>query len=388
MTSILIVEDDERLRSAVARDLLHRGFDVTAVVSVDDALSRLRERGYDVLLTDLRMGERDGIDLLAELPDVAPRTPAILMSAYATARDHQRAMELGAVQVLCKPFTSLDLAHAIRQAIECESGFRGQLHGVSLIDVLQMFHFSRRSVCVTVGGRSGGEIHVREGEIVHAVQGDVTGEAALRRILGMESGAIRSGPLVTEETSIKRPFDAVVLDTLRMLDEEKRADGFIDFEGALVPAAEAVKASVPPRATDTSSLCAEIVARVEGALRCGAVDLEARRLLGMHAVAGAVPELPEAFVADTVALLRAESLQRIEQMMGGDLAAPGGAAPAYREARVLSSDIWRLMLTTHGGGKALVLDTRRETSPGLAFWHLRACLPAFEHESSERAGSG
>ncbi|HEY3494962.1 MAG TPA: response regulator [Polyangiaceae bacterium] len=380
MTSILIVEDDERLRSAVARDLSHRGFEVTAVVSVDDALTRLRERGYDVLLTDLRMGERDGIDLLAELPDIAPRTPAILMSAYATARDHQRAIELGAVQVLCKPFTSLDLAHAIRQAIECESGFRGQLHGISLIDVLQMFHFSRRSVCVTVGGRQGGEIHVRDGEIVHALQGELTGEKALRRILGMDSGAIRSGPLVAEETSIQRPFDALVLDTLRVLDEEKRADGFIDFESALGPATEAVAASIPPKATDISGLCAEIVGRVEGALRCGAVDLEAKRLLGVHAVESARDETAEALLDDALALLRAPSLRRIEQMMGSDLVTSESAPQAYREVRVLSADAWRLMLTTQGGARAVVLETRRDTSPGLAFWHLRACIPAFERE--------
>jgi hypothetical protein len=111
-------------------------------------------------------------------------------------------------------------------------------------------------------------------------------------------------------------------------------------------------------------------------------------LLGLHAAEGAASEPPEALVADTVALLRAESLERIEQMMGSDLATPGGGTPAYREARVLSSEIWRLMLTTHGGDKALVLDTRRDTSPGLAFWHLRACLPAFEHEASRRAESG
>lgn len=381
MTSILIVEDDERLRSAVARDLSHRGFEVTVVVSVDDARARLRERGYDVLLTDLRMGERDGIDLLAELPDIAPRTPAILMSAYATARDHQRAIELGAVQVLCKPFTSLDLAHAIRQAIECESGFRGQLHGISLVDVLQMFHFARRSVCVTVGGRQGGEIHVRDGEIVHAVQGDLIGDEALRRILAMDSGAIRSGPLVTDQTSIQRSFDALVLDTLRALDEEKRGDGFIDFEDALAPAAVAVAASIPPRASDASGVCAEIVSRVEGALRCGAVDLEAGRLLGMHAVEDGGEIRPETLIEDALALLRAQALQRIEQMMGADLGTSGSAPPAYREARVLSEDAWRLMLTTHDGLKAVVLETRRDTSPGLAFWHLRACIPAFERES-------
>jgi hypothetical protein len=233
---------------------------------------------------------------------------------------------------------------------------------------------------VTVGGRQGGEIHVRAGEIVHAVQGEVRGEEALRRILGMDSGAIRSGPLVSEETSIARPFDALVLDTLRAIDEGKRDDGFIDFEDALGPAKDAVRASVPPAARDPSGLCAEIVTRVEGALLCGTVDLEAGRLLCLHTAESGPGEAAEALVDDALALLRAQSLLRIEQMLAGDLGAPRAGTAAYREARVLSAHAWRLMLTTHGGKKAVVLDTRRDTSPGLAFWHLRACIPAFERE--------
>src|SRR5262245_26871757 len=104
-TSILIVEDDERLRSAVARDLARRGFDVVTVASVDGALARFEEQTFDVVLTDLCMEGADGIELIETLNSVAPKTRPILMSAYASARDHQRAMQLGAVQVLCKPFT-------------------------------------------------------------------------------------------------------------------------------------------------------------------------------------------------------------------------------------------------------------------------------------------
>jgi CheY-like chemotaxis protein len=374
VTSILIVEDDERLRSAVARDLSHRGFDVTSVVSVDDALSCLRERVYDVLLTDLRMGERDGIDLLGRLPDIAPRTPAILMSAFATARDHQRAIELGAVQVLCKPFTSLDLAHAIRQAVECESGFRGNLHGISLVDVLQMFHFARRSVCVTVGGRDGGDIHVHEGEIVHAASGELAGEAALKRILGMHSGSIRSGPLVTEQRTIDRPFELLLLDVLRVLDEAKRASN-----GDPEPATPDTAAG---EAANASPLCSALVHRVEGAVRCGAVDLETRALLGSHPALGDDGEMLDALVADAMDLLCATSLAVVDGLIGPARAPSDDAeVPSYREARLLLGDVWRLMVTAAGGRKAIVLDTRRDTSPGLALWHLRSSITALEREA-------
>jgi CheY-like chemotaxis protein len=354
VTSILIVEDDAQFRAAVARDLTHRGFDVSAVDSVAEALAKLHERGFDVLLTDLRMSERDGIDLLGQLNEVAPYTRTILMSAFATARDHQRAIELGAVQVLCKPFTALELTQAIQQAVECETGFRGSLHGLSLIDVLQMFHYARRTVCVTVGGRHGGEIHVKGGEIVHALQGELVGEEALRRILSMPSGSIRSGPLELRAQSIDQSFQGLVLDVLRELDEAG-GDGFVDFGEALAPATAAVSASIRPGAGGSDGL-----------------------LLATHGAAEL--EAEDSLLLEAVELLRGPNLTRIDQMMGfGGSLAPG-VAP-FREARVLSSELWRLMLTTHGGRRAIVLVTRRDTNPGLAFWHLRASVEAFERES-------
>ncbi|HNC42883.1 MAG TPA: response regulator, partial [Acidobacteriota bacterium] len=146
MTSVLIVEDDLQFRSALARDLTVQGYQVAVAQSVDEAVGMLAAKPTNILLTDLRIGERDGIDLLGTVREVSPDTRSILMSGYATARDHQRAMELGAVQVLCKPFTATELFNALQQAIECETGFRGSVHGLSLTDVLQMFHFGRRSV--------------------------------------------------------------------------------------------------------------------------------------------------------------------------------------------------------------------------------------------------
>ncbi|HMJ13792.1 MAG TPA: response regulator, partial [Polyangiaceae bacterium] len=307
MTSILVVEDDEQLRSAVTRDLAHRGFDVTAVVSVDDALSQLNHRGYDVLLTDLRMSERDGIDLLAELADIAPQTRPILMSAYASARDHQRAVELGAVQVLCKPFTSIELVQAIRQAVECETGFRGLVHGLSLVDVLQMFHFARRSLCVIVGGRHGGQVHIKQGEIVHAVQEDLEGETALRKILQMTSGSMHTGPLEGSKRTIERAFEELLLDALRGIDEDQQ-DDFSMFDETFDPLEGALTPDIAKDATNVSAVCADVVARVENALLCAVIDLDKRSLLGVSD-ASLVPARDEGvLIEDTLELLRNRSL--------------------------------------------------------------------------------
>lgn len=224
MTSVLIVDDDDQLRAAVARDLRANGFDVRAAASVKEALEAIEAAPVDVLLTDLRMGERDGIDLLDEVRRTSNTTRPILMSAYATARDHQTALELGAVRVLCKPFTSTELILAIQQAVDCETGMRGNVHGLSLVDLLQMFHFGRRSISISVGTPMTGEIHVKDGEVVHAVCGPLEGEDALRALLATPSGSINTTAFHAERRSVTRTFQSLLLDVLRQLDEHENDD--------------------------------------------------------------------------------------------------------------------------------------------------------------------
>jgi DNA-binding response OmpR family regulator len=220
MTSVLVVEDDEMLARAVGLDLGHQGFRVFVVHSVGDALAHLGTQRIDVLLTDLQLGAEDGIDLLESLRRVSPRTRAVLMSSFATARDYQKAIEIGAVRVLCKPFTPVELLQCIRQAVECETGFRGSVHGLSLIDMLQMFHYGRRTVSVHVSGDSPGRLHVRDGQIVHAEHEGTTGEPALASLLAMPGGTLSTTALVDDgERSISRDFRELLLDALRTLDE-------------------------------------------------------------------------------------------------------------------------------------------------------------------------
>ncbi len=226
MTRVLVVDDDDAFRTAVSRALRGEGYDVDQAEDVSAALKALAARRFDVLLTDLRLGERDGIDLLDGARQVSPQTRPILMSAYATARDHQTAVDLGAVKVLCKPFTPDDLLRAIREAIECGVGFRGSVHGLSLTDMLQMFHYARRSLTIEVGGSVIGRIHIRDGQVVHAesargTEPQLVGEEALRALLASTAGSLRT-TILTEPAnrSIERPFEELLIDSLRLLDEE------------------------------------------------------------------------------------------------------------------------------------------------------------------------
>lgn len=219
MTSVLIVDDDATLRGTLSRCLSTQGHHVSDAGSLSEALAALYEAPADVIVTDLRSDGVDGLQLIRQAREVSPSSRAILMSASASARDHQTAMTLGAVKVLCKPFSSRDLISAVQQAIDCEVGYRGSLYGLSLIDVLQIFHYGHRSITISLTGLVSGQIHFENGEIIHATHAELTGEDALQALLTQSSGAICAAPAMEVPTTIIRPFDALLLDLLRLVDE-------------------------------------------------------------------------------------------------------------------------------------------------------------------------
>jgi CheY-like chemotaxis protein len=214
MTSVLIVDDDIALRTTISRDLGDQGFTVWLANDAGEAIALLAERSIDVLLTDLRMPGADGIDLLERIRSLSHRTRAILMSGYASARDYQRAIECGAVRVLCKPFTSSELLQAIRQ----------------------MFHYARRSLAIAVDGLAPGHVFLEDGHVIHAAYRDQQGEAALRAILAMPAGSLRTMVLPPQTPhSITREFRALLLDSLRTLDEDSLHGLDDDVAGEPVP---------------------------------------------------------------------------------------------------------------------------------------------------------
>jgi CheY-like chemotaxis protein/predicted regulator of Ras-like GTPase activity (Roadblock/LC7/MglB family) len=280
MTSVLIVDDDVAFRTTIGRDLADQGFTVALAHNADEALEQLTARPIDVMLTDLRMPGADGVDLLESIRQVSTRTRAILMSGYASARDYQRAIECGAVRVLCKPFTSSELLQAIRQAVDCETGFRGSIHGLSLIDLLQMFHYARRSLAIVVDGLTPGHVYLEGGQLIHAVYRELDGEPALRMILAMPAGSLRTMVLPQGTPhSLTREFQTLLLDSLRTVDE----DNLRDLEGELSDLDDTAPGEPGMHLTHV----VERLRRLEGYAAAVTVDVESGIVMGSDgAVAG------------------------------------------------------------------------------------------------------
>jgi ActR/RegA family two-component response regulator len=280
MISVLIVDDDTRLGKALTRALNAHGFQSESVGGYQEALTALGRRHFDVLITDLRMGDKDGIDLIQASRETASATRSILMSGYATAKESQRALDLGAIRVLCKPFETRDVIEAIERAVDSSTGYVGVVHGLSLIDMLQMFHQGRRSLTLEVLGKTHSTICMKGGEIVDARRGADSGEAALKAILEESAGSVKTRSLQHFIPSIDREFQVLLLDLLLELDEQAEASSPRPAQASSVRKIDWEGRSLEPPRAELEAACRSVVGAVDGAVGCDVVDLETGRVLG------------------------------------------------------------------------------------------------------------
>jgi two-component system response regulator AtoC len=116
---ILVVDDDEALRESLAMLLAAEGYEVVTAGDADAALARLEEP-VDVVLCDVRMPGRDGLELLPDLIRRLPGAPVLLMSAYGSGDLAVEALKRGAFDYLAKPFQPAEVLLAIKKARERE----------------------------------------------------------------------------------------------------------------------------------------------------------------------------------------------------------------------------------------------------------------------------
>ncbi|KAA3596064.1 MAG: sigma-54-dependent Fis family transcriptional regulator [Candidatus Scalindua sp. AMX11] len=115
---ILVVDDQESIRLALAKMLTKEGYEVVLAEEGEDALEILRKRKINVILTDLRMPKMDGIQLLRASKLIRPEVEVILITAHGTIEKAVDAMKLGAYDFITKPFKKLIIVNMIKKAIE------------------------------------------------------------------------------------------------------------------------------------------------------------------------------------------------------------------------------------------------------------------------------
>src|SRR5450631_1644721 len=115
--SVLIIDDEAEIRESLQTLLEMDGYEVDCAASGEEGLTRLGDRTFDLVLLDLALPDRNGLDLLGELHTQAPQIAVIMITAYGTVENAVRAMQTGAVNFVQKPWDNEKLLADVRGAI-------------------------------------------------------------------------------------------------------------------------------------------------------------------------------------------------------------------------------------------------------------------------------
>ncbi|WP_192356492.1 response regulator [Mesorhizobium mediterraneum] len=121
MAKLLIVEDDESVRTLAARALERAGhkIDIAADGAQGLALIRAARGGYDLVVSDIRMPEMDGIQMAKAVASLFPAMKILLMTGYADQRERAEELNGIIVDVVQKPFTLAEIRARVEQALAC-----------------------------------------------------------------------------------------------------------------------------------------------------------------------------------------------------------------------------------------------------------------------------
>jgi len=208
--SVLVVDDDAAMRDMVVALLEDEGIHAASAESADEALKRLGESDFDVVLSDIRMPGRTGIEILGGIRELRPQTPVVLMTAFGSIDSAVEAMQAGAFDYVTKPFkrdallVTLDRAferraleeenRRLRRAVDQTASF-GDLIGTSgamreIFALVRKVANSASSVLITGESGTGKEVVART---IH-----FSGARAARHFVPINCTAIPEGLLESE----------------------------------------------------------------------------------------------------------------------------------------------------------------------------------------------
>jgi len=118
MATVLIVDDEQTIREFLGILLKKEGHHVVVAETIAQAQAMLKDREFDLVVTDLRLGDGSGMDLLKFIKQSRPETQVVMITAFATMENAIEAMKLGAYDYQLKPFKLTEIRLVISKALE------------------------------------------------------------------------------------------------------------------------------------------------------------------------------------------------------------------------------------------------------------------------------
>jgi len=134
---VLLVDDEKDFVETLAQRLEVRDFDVRSSLSGDDALGLIQEHDFDVIVLDVLMPGKDGIETLREIKDMKPLIHVIMLTGHATVETGIKGMKLGAYDYLIKPADTEYLVDKITKAYNLKTEHEERIRKAEIENIIK-----------------------------------------------------------------------------------------------------------------------------------------------------------------------------------------------------------------------------------------------------------
>lgn len=236
-SQLLLVDADPRSMRVLEVSLRAEGFDVVTATDANQALEKCQAQVPDLILTETRLGETDGFELVKQLkakPEHA-QVPIVFLSNQKSIDDKIKGLQLGVEDYLTKPIfvreliTRINMLLARRTHDRIQEGaptssrtrFAGSLEDMGVVDLLQTLDVSRKTGVLRVRStKYQAAVYFQEGQLVDAELGRLAGEEAVYRMLTWHAGEFEVEiKAITQENVVNKPLQTLLMEGMRRVDE-------------------------------------------------------------------------------------------------------------------------------------------------------------------------
>lgn len=231
MPDILIVDDDPKLGRGVEHVLARAGYSCTYCEEPLEAARQLGSAGYKVLLTDMKLPQITGLELLIWARNAYPSLQFLMMTAYPVESFENLALAGGALKILPKPFSSEDLLRQIRLCMA--PGLAANVERIQLADLLQVLALDpngRLLEIVDTRRKATARLGIVHQTLCYAdwqrAGTQLTGWDACCQALAIEEGCFREGQLSEVSPNLRTPLQDALLTVAAQQDDSAKYQGF------------------------------------------------------------------------------------------------------------------------------------------------------------------
>jgi CheY-like chemotaxis protein len=231
-TNILIVDDDKTFLLSLSDGLSSHDsmFNILTAGNGKEAVEELKENIIDLVITDLKMPEMDGFELMAFMSRNYPHIPVIVITAFGTPEIEKNLKSLGTFQYLEKPLDFNVLIERISEGLESKSS--GYIKGISLPSFLQLVEMEKKTCTLMVKSKGRkGYLFFNNGILMDAETGKQEGEEAAYDIVSWDNAEIAIDGKCKRKKNINALLSFIVMEAYRKRDESAKRDKEADDEG-------------------------------------------------------------------------------------------------------------------------------------------------------------